>query len=258
MRVTRFQWLSAGFTLSLLAAFILWRGWPLFGLLSALVAGYLCLVSLGVFCPGCGMFGTMLCRRPDAGMRVALTFDDGPDPESTPALLTLLNRKGVEATFFCVGRRAEQYPDIARSIAAQGHLIGNHSYEHGHLTNLYSVKHLRADIAHAGQVIEGITGIRPSLFRPPMGLTNPRVFRVARELNLRVVGWSARGLDTKRESAEVIRRILRDVGPGGIVVLHDGGTNAETLVRTVDTLIDKLRAAGYQQVRLDKLLEGEA
>jgi peptidoglycan/xylan/chitin deacetylase (PgdA/CDA1 family) len=224
-------------------------------MLVAVVLAFLTVVGLGVGIPQLKFFGPFVCRGNGTCRCVALTFDDGPDARSTPALLELLRERSVEAAFFCVGHRVEAQPELAAQIVGRGHLIENHSYLHSNATNFFSVGRLRTELERAQTVIQQATGTAPLLFRPPMGLSNPRVFRVARSLGLTVVGWSARGLDTKiTEPERIVARIERRLKPGAIILLHDGNIPAERLVMTVKLLLDRLRALGYDVVRLDRML----
>jgi peptidoglycan/xylan/chitin deacetylase (PgdA/CDA1 family) len=212
-------------------------------------------ISLGVALPQLSLFGPFICRGRQDRKRVALTFDDGPDERSTPVLLDLLREREVKVVFFGVGTRVAKHPDIAARIVRDGHLLENHSYAHSNATNFFSVPRLRTELAQAQETIRQATGVAPTCFRPPMGLSNPRVFRAAREAGLKVIGWSARGLDTKlTHSEEVVSRICRRIQPGAIILLHDGNIPAEQLVTTVKTLLDRLRALDYEVVRLDHLL----
>lgn len=246
--LSRFHALTA---LALAVGAAVTPGWPW----AATLAAYIALVALGVSLPRLQMFGPILCRAGVDRKVVALTFDDGPDPEVTPALLDLLAQEGIAATFFCVGRRAARHPDLVRRIAAEGHLLGNHSYEHRRMTNLLSVRRLEEDIVRAQEELERLTGRRPLLFRPPMGLTNPRVFRVVRRQGLRVVGWTARAMDTvTRDPDTVVRRILRGTGPGAILLLHDGGVSARVLLPALRSLVSELRSRGFEFQRLDRMM----
>jgi peptidoglycan-N-acetylglucosamine deacetylase len=219
------------------------------------IVGLLTTIGLGVAFPQLSLFGPFVCRGPHNGKRVALTFDDGPDERSTPALLELLHQRGVHAAFFGVGKRVAAHPDIAARIVREGHLLENHSYAHSNATNFFSVQRLRTELKQAQDAIRQATGMAPTCFRPPMGLSNPRIFRAAREAGLKVIGWSARGLDTKlTDSEEVVSRICRRVEPGAIILLHDGNIPADRLVTTVKTLLDRLRTLDYEVVRLDHLL----
>src|SRR5262249_40174528 len=153
-------------------------------------------IGLGVAFPQLSLFGRFICRGNGALRRVALTFDDGPDAQSTPALLDLLRTERLQAAFFCVGRRVETERELAARIVRDGHLLENHSFAHSNLTNFFSVGRLRTELEQTQAAVQQATGLAPKLFRPPMGLSNPRVFRAARLLGLKVIGWSARGLDT--------------------------------------------------------------
>lgn len=212
-------------------------------------------IGLGVAFPQLSLFGDYICRGSKEKKRIALTFDDGPDERSTPALLEMLHARGVKAAFFGIGNRVSAHPDIAARIVREGHLLENHSYSHSNATNFFSVARLRDELGQTQAVIKNATGAAPTCFRPPMGLSNPRVFRAAREAGLKVIGWSARGLDTKiTDSEKVVARICRRLEPGAIILLHDGNIPAERLVTTVKTLLDRLRALDYEVVRLDHLL----
>ena len=212
-------------------------------------------IGLGVTFPQLSLFGNFVCRGSSVRKRVALTFDDGPDERSTPALLELLKQRGLQAAFFGVGKRVAAHPEIAARIVREGHLLENHSFAHSNATNFFSVPRLRTELNQTQDAIRQATGIAPTCFRPPMGLSNPRIFRAAREAGLKVIGWSARGLDTKlTDSEEVVSRICRRVEPGAIILLHDGNIPADRLVATVKTLLDRLRTLDYEVVRLDHLL----
>jgi peptidoglycan/xylan/chitin deacetylase (PgdA/CDA1 family) len=220
------------------------------------VGGYVPVVALGVTFPQLQFFGASLCRVRTGRKAVALTFDDGPDPMVTPVLLDLLKQRGVQATFFCTGQRVEEHPDVARRIMAEGHLMANHSFAHSHGTNVFTARRLREDLARAQEAIARVTGELPKLFRPPMGLTNLRVFRVATELGLTVVGWTVRGLDTRQSAPiKIAGRITRRLRPGAIIVLHDGGVTNCVVVPAVELLLDELDRQGYRAERLDELME---
>lgn len=243
----------------LLGAALLWVvAWWISSVAMAVgVAGVVVVgIGLGVTFPQWKMFGPFICAGSAQRKWVALTFDDGPDPRSTPVLLDFLREAHVPATFFCVGKNVAAHPELAARIAREGHLVGNHSFAHSNHTNFFTTGRLRAELTQAQAAIETATGQQPQWFRPPMGLSNPRVFRAARALNLKVIGWTARGLDTKlTEPARIVARIMARLRPGAIVLLHDGNIPAERLVTTVRNLLDRLEKAGYEVVRLDRILE---
>jgi peptidoglycan/xylan/chitin deacetylase (PgdA/CDA1 family) len=232
------------------------NGWFRIAALSSVVIAQSIVTALGVIRPQWHFFGPGICLGTTSGRRVALTFDDGPDPAATPALLDLLSRRGIRATFFCIGKRASQHPEICRRAMVDGHQVENHSHEHSRVTNLFPIARLRQDLVAAQTILTEATGCPPRFFRPPMGLTNLRVFRVADELGLQVVGWTARGRDQRaRTPEEAAARLLAGVRPGAILLLHDGDNEPARLLRIVELLVDKLEAQGYQCVRLDTLLE---
>ena len=139
----------------------------------------LILIGLGVKIPQLRFFGPYVCRGANSRRCVALTFDDGPDPRSTPLLLELLRGTGQPAAFFCVGQRVAAHPELAARIVREGHLLENHSYTHSDTTNLFTVARLRAELEQTQAAIRQAAGVAPRCFRPPMGLSNPRVFRAA-------------------------------------------------------------------------------
>lgn len=198
----------------------------------------------------------MRCRARGTGRRVALTFDDGPDPQRTPAVLDLLARQGVRATFFVVGARAEAHPELVRRMAAEGHVVGNHSYTHSWRFPLRSLGRTVEELRRTGEVLHRITGRQPRLFRPPFGVTNPTIARAVRRLGLDPVGWSIRSLDTMGQSPErVAARILRRLHPGAVILLHDRCAGSE---RLVGLLVEGLRSRGLEPVTLPELFDIEA
>lgn len=197
--------------------------WP--WALGAAVASHAFTVAQTLF-PRGQLLGPALVRLPpplaERGA-VALTFDDGPDPEVTPATLDLLDRAGAKATFFCVGERVRRYAALAREIVARGHAVENHSYSHSVYIGLWSPARLRRDLSAAQDAIADATGLAPRFFRPPFGVRNPMTEPALAAIGLHCVVWSARAYDTvARDGDRVVRRLAPDLGPGAIVLLHDG------------------------------------
>jgi peptidoglycan/xylan/chitin deacetylase (PgdA/CDA1 family) len=257
MRLTKYHCLLGGTLLAGLLIIAFSHGtlrlWLLAGLCTLSGAG----VGLGVSFPQWQFFGESVCRVRTDQKAVALTFDDGPDPESTPVLLDLLARRNIRATFFCIGERVARQPELARRIVARGHAIENHSHRHQFWANLLGEEKLEADLAQAQEEIRRVSGRTPAWFRPPMGLTNPRVFRVTRKLGLGIAGYTARGLDRRADGPErIVARLRRGLRPGAILLLHDGGVPAARLTATVTALMDMLETEGYHCVRLDELVSG--
>jgi peptidoglycan-N-acetylglucosamine deacetylase len=250
------------FHFTLLAWFIVTGGVCFFtaGSLRWLLATLCCsgaglCIGLGVSFPQLQMFGPSLCRVDTKRRAIALTFDDGPDPEVTPVVLDCLARHQLQATFFCVGRKVQQYPALARRIISEGHQIENHSYAHSYWTNFYSVRRLREDLGQAQQAVQDAVGARPRFFRPPIGLTNVRIFRAARELGLQVAGYTVRALDRRAEEAgQAIARLRRGLASGAILLLHDSGLSSAKAAAILTQLADELQRSGFECLRLDDLI----
>jgi peptidoglycan/xylan/chitin deacetylase (PgdA/CDA1 family) len=189
--------------------------------LSALAA-YTSFVTLGVLVPRLQMFADVVWRGPAGSRGVALTFDDGPHPIHTRAVLDRLDEAGAKATFFVVGRKASQHPDVVREIVRRGHLVGIHGDRHDRGLAFRTLATVRADLAKAISTVVETTGQRPALFRPAVGQTNPRIAQAATELDLTIVGWSIRARDGIRTRPErIIARVVPRLRDGSIVLLHD-------------------------------------
>ena len=176
---------------------------------------------------------------------VALTFDDGPHPEATPAVLELLAAHGASATFFLVGEQVERRPELARAIHEAGHEIALHGYRHQLLLRRTS-RALAADLARARVVIGDATGCEPVLYRPPYGVFSAGALDLVRALGLRPLLWSAWGRDWERRAtgASVARRVTRRLQSGDVVLLHDSDAYgaAESWRATVAALPSVLAA----------------
>jgi peptidoglycan/xylan/chitin deacetylase (PgdA/CDA1 family) len=227
-----------------------------FILLGVVAVMMLALIGSGATIPQMSFFGTFVCHGDCSRRWVALTFDDGPDARSTPALLDLLRAEKIQAAFFCIGKNVAADHELAARIAQEGHLLGNHTFNHSYGTNIFTVARLRDELARTQAAIQKATGVAPKYFRPPVGHSNPRTFRAVRALGLEVIGWSAGGLDTQiSEPERVVKRIIRRLEPGAIILLHDANIPAERLVMTVKLLLANLRERDYAVVRLDQILK---
>jgi peptidoglycan/xylan/chitin deacetylase (PgdA/CDA1 family) len=189
---------------------------------------------------------------------VALTYDDGPNPHNTPALLELLAAHDARATFFVIGSRIRGREQILRSTVAAGHEIGNHTFDHGR-PRLRGVGALRAELARTQQLVETVGGTRCTALRPPFGKGVRRYVRAGRPLGLRTVLWSVDSRDWDDSSAdEVAERTLAAVAPGAIVLLHDSGPHRPNVVGGTEQILRRLRADGYEFVTISKLLAAGA
>ncbi len=223
------------------------------GLLLALAALNLGLLVAGVCAPRLRWFGPVLCAGPRDAGTVYLSFDDGPDPATTPAVLDALARHGARASFFCVGRKLREHPELARRIVAEGHTLGNHSEAHRWSGNFCLRGGWRRALWRAQESARQVCGVTPRWFRPPYGLQNPHLAGALRDLGLRCVGWECGGYDQSRAPAEVVARVLRDLRPGSVVLLHDGGQTPEAAVAVVDGLLAGLQERKLRSVGLDAL-----
>ena len=192
---------------------------------------------------------------------VALTFDDGPGPE-TDAILDTLGVRRLRAAFFVVGKQVERYPAIARRIVAEGHEIGNHSFSHPMFLS-QSAAETRNQLARTQRIIEDVTGAASSIARPPYGVKTPSYFSAARALGLRVVQWSVAGLDWKPLTAErVAAHVLRGAEPGAIVLLHDadseGKRDRRATLASIPIITDGVHARGLSIASLGALLPSQA
>ena len=179
---------------------------------------------------------------------IALTFDDGPNRKYTPILLDGLKERGVHATFFLMGKNIEGEEDIVKRMSEEGHLIGNHSYEHIQLTKA-GAKAVCEAVEHTQKQIEAITGKRPEYIRPPYGDWNEEL---EEEIGMTPVLWSLDSLDWKlKDTGKIIHQVLKDVKDGDIILLHDIFPSS---VEAALELIDILQKEGYVFVTADELL----
>ena len=194
--------------------------------------------------------------RPEGKKVIALTFDDGPDPEMTPRVLDLLRERGVRATFFLVGAKAERHPELVRRIAAEGHDTGIHTWEHAAGFPMRSSWAMTADILRCRESLRQIAGVETHLFRPPFGVTNPMVARAVKRTQSRCIGWSVRSFDTllRRSREAVAERIARRLGDGKVILLHDDRPGADRLLRLV---LDDLKRRGYGTATVCELFKIE-
>ena len=241
-------WLWALAASQLLVVALWWRfGWRIG--LPCLVASHMPFLWATLW-PGSRLFGPVLTRLPLAGddRRVWLTIDDGPSTE-TRALLDLLDAHGAKATFFLVGERAAQRPDDVREIARRGHGIGNHSATHPQAWFwALGPRRMAREIARTQETLRDLAGAAPHWFRAVVGMANPFAAAPLQRAGLARVAWSARGFDgVGKAPGQVVARIARDLAPGAIVLLHEGGA-ATRSVETLRLLLERLRAEGWRTV----------
>ena len=205
---------------------------------------------------GSGIYLKTVCKAEVVDRVVALTFDDGPDELMTPRVLDVLKKHDVKATFFLIGAKVDQCPDIVRRIVEEGHIVASHTYSHRGLFPLYGKKKVKQEVLKCRKSISNVVGVAPLLFRPPFGVTNPIIGKVVNELGLKTIGWSIRTLDTiKRRNSEKVRgRVVDLLHPGAIILLHDRCTNADMLL---DEVINAILKKKYSFITLDKILKSD-
>jgi peptidoglycan/xylan/chitin deacetylase (PgdA/CDA1 family) len=168
----------------------------------------------------------------------------------TPKLLDLLREKGVKATFFVIGKRADQYPEIVRRTWAEGHLVANHTWSHDSLFCFLTPGRLRAEIERGTESVRRSCGFRPRFFRSPVGMRHPLLGPYLRDAGLEYISWTIRTLDTFTANSSVLaRRILNKAVSGDIILLHDhlpGG--ADAMLEALPRVIDELRGRGFEFV----------
>ncbi len=222
------------------------RSWP--WVVGVVLADHMVLV-FGSLWPRSSLVGPNLRRLPPAqhdDRTVALTFDDGPDPEVTPRILDRLDTYGAKGSFFCIGRQVERYRGIVKEIAHRGHTVENHSYSHSRAFCFLGPRGMVRDLDRAQKLLELESGTLPRYFRAPAGLRNPWLDAVLVSRELRLVSWTRRGFDkVARDPALIAARLLRGVAPGDILLLHDGSpardgqgrpVSLEVLPRVLDGL----------------------
>lgn len=219
---------------------------------------FICLCCVAPFCPQWGFFLPIIKESITENKGIALTFDDGPSPDSTPIILNLLDKHNYKATFFVIGQKASKYPELINKIITNGHTIGNHSWSHDYLLMLKSNENLRKDIAKTQRVLKNL-GVKPKIFRPPAGITNPRLKHILSKEHLLAVTFNCRAYDYgNKKITNLAIRILRNIKPGSIILLHDLSPNNESQKRLwedeLHILFSKLKEKNYDIQPLSNLI----
>jgi peptidoglycan/xylan/chitin deacetylase (PgdA/CDA1 family)/GT2 family glycosyltransferase len=214
--------------------------------------------------PRSRLYGKVLSHGDRNHLRVALTFDDGPNEPYTSQILETLEQYRIKATFFMIGQNARRYPETCRRIVAAGNAIGNHSHHHLKSLCLRRGKTVTRDIEMAHQAIYECTGLEPTLFRPPHGFRSPWLMRAVRNLGYKVVTWDnmTSDWDAEKSGDEIVLAILRRAKPGGVIVLHDGrdtrpNYDRSRMIQALPSVIETLLERGFEFVTIPELLESE-
>jgi len=235
-------------TAAALSSIIFWETDYLWFVLAGIAILFLGVTAYGSAQIQANYFVKSINKCKAGGKSIALTFDDGPDPDSTPRILDILLENDLKATFFVIGKKAVQHPELLRRIVDEGHTIGNHSYSHHYLIALFSRQKLRTDMLRCNEAIRDITGRAPAFFRPPFGVTNPRYAAVLKDLEMQSIGWSLRSMDTRAKNKyQLIQKIISTLKPKDIVLLHDH------LPLTADTLPDIIGHCREMGIKIEPL-----
>ncbi len=218
-------------------------------------------LAWSIFMPSSNVFGPILCKLPNASA-VALSFDDGPTESTTAQILDILGEHHACATFFVIGRNVQSAPKLVRRMADEGHTIGNHSWDHHHFGICSSRSYWHDQIEHTNQIVFDTAGVRPTLFRPPMGFKTWHMAVAAKELHMQLVGWSLRVFDTRDLSSETIGgRITNRLRGGQIIMLHDGVEPAraqasqQATVNALPAILQHVRSRNLALVTLGSALQ---
>ena len=231
--------------------------WP--WALGAVALDHAALTAAGLW-PRSTLLGPNVRRLPPGDGQVAITLDDGPDAEVTPAVLDLLDAHAAKASFFCIAEHARAQPALLRRIVAAGHSVQNHSLRHRHNFSLLGPRGFAREIGDAQALLADITGIRPHCFRAPAGLRNPLLDPVLHRLDLHLVSWTRRGFDTREaDASRVLGRLTHSLAAGDILLLHDGharrsAAGTPVVLDVLPRLLAAVRTAGLRPVTLAEAL----
>jgi peptidoglycan-N-acetylglucosamine deacetylase len=187
---------------------------------------------------------------------IAITFDDGPIAGNTERVLDILKEHNIKSTFFCIGSRAKENPNLLKRIVAEGHALGNHTYWHGKTFDLLPSNRVEKELIDTNQVIQQATGVAPRFFRPPYGVTNPMIARAVTRQKYTVIGWSVRSFDTIiKDKKKLFNRVTRQLKAGDIVLFHD---YSESMLGILPEFLMHVNKLGLKVVRVDELLNERA
>jgi uncharacterized protein (TIRG00374 family) len=239
--------------LTLVALGFGWLAW----LLDVAFAVALVLVTWGAFAANSPLFGRVINGASVMQRVVALTFDDGPSPDTTPKVLDALRRDGARATFFVLGKHAERHPDLIDRMVREGHEVATHGYDHAILT-FASRREIARQLQRTDSIVRQLGAPPIRLFRAPHGFRNPLVVPTARRLGLRVCGWTAGVFDTALPGVDtIVERSKRALGPGAVLLLHDadgsGDGDRSQTAAAVPAILDAIRHAGLRTVTMSEL-----
>jgi len=214
---------------------------------------YLNILFYGSYFIRAGFYFKSYCKADTPELQIALTFDDGPMESFTPQVLAILKEYGIPATFFCIGKRIQGREQLLQELHRAGHTIGNHSYSHHALFDLFSAGKMQRELEETGDLIKEQVGKRPLLFRPPYGVTNPNLKKAIRKAGYQSIGWSVRSYDTiAKDADQLLEKVSKKVQPGDIFLFHD---TMEVTVQLLPMFIKRMKEKGFSFVSVDQLLK---
>lgn len=234
-------------------------GAPLFALgIPALLLATL--LAWGIFRPGSRLLYPTTTRGSRESNHVALTFDDGPDPDTTPSVLDLLARHNARATFFVIGSKLAEHPKLARRMIAGAHTIGNHTWQHSRWQNFYPRRTFEREIERGEQAIMALSRDTRPLYRPPVGIKTPTLARIAYRRSMHIVAWSLHSHDSRLHDPErIAQRVLEKVRPGDIILMHDGhdlpGKSRPVCAESLELILRGLKERNLESVPVPELLD---
>jgi peptidoglycan-N-acetylglucosamine deacetylase len=216
---------------------------------------YSLILFWGSYFVGSNFYFNVVCSAKTTEKEIAISFDDGPAREFTPHILEILKEENVPAAFFCIGKRIAQNESLLKMIHEAGHIIGNHSYSHATWFDLFSAEKMYQDLKAMDAAMLKAIGVKPKLFRPPYGVTNPNLKKAVMKGNYIPVGWSIRSLDTViTDERRLLLKVTKALKPGAVILFHD---TCRAIPSILPAFIELAREEGYKFVRLDKLLKLE-
>ncbi|MFN8276266.1 MAG: polysaccharide deacetylase family protein [Chitinophagales bacterium] len=247
--ISTFHQVTAFFLAAVAAVMLLSLPWWYLALLFLL---YSAIVFSGVYFIRLNFFIRSRNHGSRNHKRVAITFDDGPDSTLTAQLLAVLKEHQVPATFFVIGKNIAGKENLLREIAEQGHLVGNHSYDHGFWFSIASPEAITEEIKKCNAAVAAVIGCEPQFFRPPYGVTNPRVAEGIQMAAVTSIGWSLRSYDTMHQTPEaLLAAVKKKLKNGDVLLFHD---TLEVTIAAMPEIIRYLRAQDVEVVSLDALL----
>jgi peptidoglycan/xylan/chitin deacetylase (PgdA/CDA1 family) len=242
--------------------FLLWLFFPAHRIItSTILLLHIPVVILGVINLRFGFFCKALFHKKEERHLLALTFDDGPDPNCTPHVLDLLDKYNFKATFFVVGTKAQQHPELCKEIVKKGHVIGCHDLNHSITSNFRLSKQMTREIKIAQKIIESIIDKKPLFYRPPVGLSNPHLRTALKTLQMKCIGWSRSVGDAGNRRVHTFRNFYSMSKPGSVILLHDVlpvPEYKEIFFKELEILFAQIQKKNFSSVTIDRLFSEQA